>query len=77
MNKGGRPKQFDVTKLVKLTAEQYDAIRAYAEQHGLTDSEAIRRLIELGLEGAKAPRLASAVPAEEGVFEAAKRARRG
>lgn len=40
-------------------------------------SEAIRRLIELGLEGAKAPRLASAVPAEEGVFEAAKRVRRG
>lgn len=40
-------------------------------------SEAIRRLIELGLEGAKEPRLASAVPAEEGVFDAAKRVRRG
>lgn len=52
MNKGGRPKQFDVTKLVKLTNEQYDAIRAYAEQHGLTDSEAMRQLMERGLRDA-------------------------
>lgn len=46
----GRPKQFDVTKLLKLTAEQYDAIRVYAAQHGLNDSDAMRQLIARGLE---------------------------
>lgn len=48
----GRLKQFDVTKLVKLTAEQYASIQAYAEQHGITDSEAMRQLIERGLRDA-------------------------
>lgn len=53
MNTGmprGRVKQFPETKLVKLTVEQLEAVRAYAEAHGLTDSEAIRQLIARGLD---------------------------
>ena len=49
MARTGRPKQFDVTKLLKLTAAQYDAIQVYAAQHGITDSEAMRQLIDRGL----------------------------
>lgn len=46
----GRVKQFDVSKLVKLTTEQAEAVRTYAERSDVNDSEAIRRLIELGLQ---------------------------
>lgn len=51
MARTGRPpgKTYEASKLVKLTAEQLAAIQAYATSEGITDSEAIRRLIDAGL----------------------------
>lgn len=78
----GRPitslEPLDQRVQLMMTATELASVDAWAAGERIRSrSEAIRRLIELGLEGAKAPRLASAVPSEEGVFEAAKRVRRG
>jgi hypothetical protein len=45
----GPPREFEERKLIRLTTEQLAAIQAYATSEGITDSEAIRRLIDAGL----------------------------
>jgi hypothetical protein len=50
---GRKPTGVDPARTIRLSDEFVAAIDAWAEAHDLVRSEAIRRLVELGLAGAK------------------------
>jgi len=56
------PKTHPVSKVIQFTHVQIANIKTYAAAHGLTDSEAIRQLIDAGLLALSSPALETKPP---------------